>query len=74
MNEHNASGTVFRFGETLLLPDCECNTLTVNFSIYDIYSLSTLLSFFISGKGLRKVYFPFKYHESYEYIFPKLPK
>lgn len=41
------------------------------------YSLGALLSFFVSGKGSRdseKVHFPFKYHESYEYISPKLPK
>lgn len=40
-------------------------------------SIPSALKFFVSGKGKRdsgKVYFPFKYHESYEYIFPKLPK
>lgn len=35
---------------------------TVNFSIYAVYSLCILISFFVSGKGKRdsgKVYFPF---------------
>lgn len=47
------------------------------FLFYAVYSLGTLISFFVSGKGSRdseKVHFPFKYHESYEYISPKLPK
>lgn len=88
MNEHDTPGVVFstpRFREALLPParrqssksNREDNTLTGNSPTYAIYSLGTLISFFVSGKGERdlgKVYFPFKYPESYASIFPKLPK
>lgn len=72
------------FGEPSLRPDLlllleiPAQHLNSQFFLLDAtYSLGALSSFFVFGKESRdseKVHFPFKYHESYEYISPKLPK